>query len=225
MEFIDQLANVIYSKEGIERANEYISSRGINPDQLEFPCAYTDHVEARFWRFKEKYPPYLFTNSLYIPIVDIMDSKRLIGFDIRYNGNSDKRTKWYKLKRNEGDTLIYNFEEFKKNLEKPILVVESALDVETIRGLGLEVTCISFLTAMSNLNSILFLYAMSEKVYYMYDNDSSGSSAISRILKNISFNTDVMKNFTFISYRGGDPNDAINVFGSEYLKNAIEAQI
>jgi hypothetical protein len=225
MEFIDQIANIIYSKENIDRANEYILSRGINPNQLAFPYTCTSSLEAHFWRFREKYPPYLFIDSLYIPIVDIRDGKTLVGFDIRYNGTSDKRTRWHKFKRRDEDIFIYNFQEFKKNLDWPVLIVESALDVETIRSLGLNITCISFLTAISHIRSVLFLYAMGSKIFYMYDNDSSGSSAISRILKTISFNTEVMNNFTFISYRGKDPNGALEMMGSSYLSQTIQAQI
>lgn len=225
MEFIDQLAGIIYSKENIDRANEYILSRGINPNQLAFPYTCTDHVEARFWRFREKYPPMIFTDSLYIPIVDIRDGKTLVGFDVRYNGNSDKRIRWHKFKRSDEDIFIYNFEEFKKNLDRSVMIVESALDVETVRSLNLNLTVIAFLTAISHIRSILFLYAMSDKIYYLYDNDNSGASAVSRILKTISFNAEVMNNFTFISYRGKDANEAVKMMGSDYLSQTIQAQI
>jgi hypothetical protein len=225
MEFIDELANVIYNKENIERANQYLIKRGINPQQLKFPYTLTDDVEANFWRFRQDFPPQIFLNNLYIPIIDIKDHTKLVGFDVRYIGDDPRRVKFNKFKRGKDYTFIYNFCSFRENLDRPILVLESALDVESVRGLGLNLTCISFLSAIHHLRSVLFLYGMAEKIYYMYDNDKAGNTAIKRIIKHVSFSTDIMRKFNFINYKGKDANETLTIFGSDYLRNTIESQI
>jgi hypothetical protein len=222
--FIDRLSQLVYTKEGIDKANTYITSRGLDPSKLRYPCTISGSNETLFNEFSSLYPINIFINSLYIPIVDVEDPTHLVGFDVKYLGVSNFRTRFHKFKITPDTLMLY----FSKNIDtiktdEPIVVTESFLDAVTIEQLGY--TVISPLTALNNLKFCLLLYAISDRIFFMYDNDDTGRKAIQKIMRNISLDIELQKCFKPIIYSGKDPNEVKMKQGSEYLKVMLKNQI
>lgn len=222
--FVNRLSQLIYCKNGIDKASSYLSSRGIDPTKLRYPCTITDEDEYVFMEFANLYPTIIFVESLYIPIVDVVDPNHLVGFDVRYLGVSKFRTRFHKFKVSSDTLMLY----YSKNIDlikddEPIFVTESFIDAVTIEQLGY--TVISPLTALSNLKFCLLLHSISSRVFFIYDNDDTGRKATQKIMKNISLDFDLQKSFKPIIYTGKDPNDVLLKQGSDYLKLMLNSQI
>lgn len=221
---IQELCNLIYTVENIERAKEYLRGRKINPDLLRYPPIITGKDSTPYSYFQKKYHPEFFTDCLYFPIVDITDSKRLIGFDVRYVGADPKRPRYYKLKDDPNSFLLHFTEDLDKiEVNKPLIVVEGIIDGETLRDLGFPV--LSPLTAMHSLKFCCFLKAISNNIYICYDNDEAGKKSVANILQEISIDPDFRKCFKFLNYSGKDVNQAAKDYGKDYILNILKAQI
>lgn len=224
MNFIQELSRIIFNQENVDRAKDYIRSRSIDPNKLRNKCVVTGSNEGLFSRFSNLYPANIFIDSLYVPIVDIINPNNLIGFDVKYLGISSYRTRFHKFKITPDSFMIY----FSKNIneiedEEPILVTEGVMDAFTIKQLGY--TAISPLTALNSLKFCLFLYSISNRIYLMYDNDQTGRKATEKIMRNVSFDLDIQKSFKPIIYSGKDPNQVLMGQGPLYLKQMLSSQI
>lgn len=223
-EFIDRLSQIVYTEWGINSANNYLRSRKIDPSRMRYPCTVTSGDESLFAEFSHLYPVSVFIDSLYIPIVDVVNPKKLIGFDVKYLGISKFRTRFHKFKSSPETLMLY----FSKNIsiienEEVILITESYIDALSLEQLGY--TVLSPLTAMNNLKFCLFLYSISDKIFFMYDNDDTGRKAIQKIMKNISLDFDLQKCFKPIIYSGKDPNACLIEQGEGYLRAILESQV
>ena len=224
MNFIHELSQILCTPENMARAQEYIKSRGINLDKIKYPCALTDGDESLYRRFANQYPTNIFINSLYIPILDIENPNMLAGFDVRYIGTETFRTRFHKFKINQDTMMMY----FSKKISdigdrEPIIVTEGVIDAWSIEQLGY--TVISPLTALNTLKFGLFLHAISERVYLMYDTDSTGRRALSKFMKNTSMDMDLRESFKPIIYSGKDPNVCLMNMGESYLKDVLRMQV
>ena len=147
-------------------------------------------------------------------------------YDVRYVGTSDGRTRFHKMKRAREDSLIfYNIHEVFENPDWAVVVVESAIDAESIRSLGLPVVPISPLTAQFGNRFASFLYSISDRVLLMYDNDKDGKKASNKIRELIEKFPEVSKCFTSVMYSGGDPNDCLCSNGRDYLEQILNPYI
>lgn len=222
--FIQSLSNVIYTQEGIQKAQEYLKSRDLDSSKLRYPYTISSGDENIFKQFSSLYPPNIFLDSLYIPIVSILDPNYLVGFEVRYLGSKSFRTRFHKFKLDQNTLLMY----FSKDIEKieddePIIVTEGIMDALSVEQLGY--TVISPLTALHNLKFCLFLYSISNNIYIMYDNDTTGRKACSNLMKGVSLDLEIQKSFNPIIYTGKDPNQALLERGEDYLKQILRNQI
>jgi len=226
MELLDALSNVLYTPENIARANNYVTGRGLDPSRFRFPFAASGPDPARFYGFDAIARPYLLTNTLYMPILDLFDpeGKRLIGFDMRYLGEKENRLRYRKIKRNPTDPLLYNVHEALTRPQLPLVVCEGVIDVESLRLLDLPCNVISPLTATTNDELIIALVALSQKILIAYDNDSKGRNAktkFNNILAPFKSSVEV-RSLTFL---GPDLNQALQDRGAGFLKQLIRPQI
>ncbi len=224
MNFIQELTGVIFNQENIDRARGYLQSRNVDPDKLRNKCVVTGSNEKLFAKFSNLYPVNIFIDSLYVPIVDVVNSNCLIGFDVKYLGVSSFRTRFHKFKLMPDSFMVYSFKNINEiGDEEPIIVVEGAMDAFTMEKLNY--TVLSPLTALNSLKFCLFLYSISNRIYLMYDNDQTGRKAIEKIMRNVSFDLDIQRSFKPIIYSGKDPNQVSMGQGSGYLKQMLDSQI
>lgn len=227
--FINNLSEIIYTQENAERAHEYLNKRCIDAVRLRYPWVITGR-DIKLFKifdtdyFDKKYPPYIFTESLYIPITDIVDPTKLIGFDVRYIGVDDKRLRFHKFKRFEDDIMFYYTKPiFELDKNEPIIITEGAIDAESVAQFGYST--LSPLTAYSNLRFLLFLFSLTSRVYFMYDNDSTGKRALEKIMKQVDINDQIRNCFHTIPYTGKDPNQTLCTLGRDYMGYMIKSQI
>lgn len=223
-DFIDRLSQIVYTEEGITLARYYLEARKIDPDQMRYPCTVTGANDSLFSEFSSLYPVSVFVDSLYIPIVDITDPKKLVGFDVKYLGISSFRTRFHKFKITPETFMLY----FSKNIDiigdgESVIITESFIDALSLEQLGY--TVLSPLTALSNLKFCLFLHAISDRIFLMFDNDDTGRKATQKIMKNVSLDFDLQKCFKPIIYSGKDPNEILVSQGPDYLKLMLNSQI
>ena len=219
--FLDKLSQRIYTPANIERANEYMVSRKLDPQGLRYPWTMTDGNSTKFKNFS-KYPESIFIDSLFIPVPHFQHPEIVDCYDVRYVGTSDGRTRFHKMKRAREDSIIvYNIHAVFENPTWPVVVVESAIDAESIRSLNLPVVPISPLTAQFGNRFSSFLYAISNDVLICYDNDPTGIKATSKIKSLLEPFPEVSKSFTYVFYSGFDPNDSLCTLGRCYLKEVI----
>jgi hypothetical protein len=227
MGFIDELSGLVYTEDSIGRAKEYLIGRGIDPDRMKYPSALTSDSEYRFKKFAKKYnyPSRIFINNLYIPVIEMLDPESLAGFDIRYCGIISSRIRWAKFKRSTRTLMVDGFYEAVLNIGKPVVVVESIIDAETIRCLDLPVNVITPLSAVCSIRFASFLYMLTNKVLFMYDNDEAGQKATQRMLEYVGVSTEVYSRFKRVTYKGKDPNESVEIFGKEHLTEVISEGI
>lgn len=218
------LANVIYTPESLKAAQEYLLSRGINMSAMRFPPALTGSSPEPFKYLSKFLPPHLFTETLFFPITDIENPANLIGFDARYLGTDKTRLRYRKFKDNENEFLLYYTKPLNEiDADTPLIVTEGVVDAETISPLGFPV--ISPLTAMHHFKFCCFLKAVSNNVYFAYDNDSSGQNAVKNIIKEIHICPEMEKTFKFLNFQGKDLNDSLKNKGKDYLYSILKSQI
>lgn len=227
---LNYLASVVYTPENIQRAEEYLYNvRGIDPSRMEFPCALTGPETYIYEPIRSIYPPYMFTDSLFIPIRDVTKSGEtaLAGFDIRYLGEATYRTRYQKIKRDEQTEMIYGaLRAVKSPRNTPLIVTEGVIDGESFPKLdGLEYNVVSPLTSMSAHWFALFLYSLSDNIWIAYDNDTDGIKAAKKLLDNLSFSDEVRSCFKVLTYRGKDPNQGLLTFGASNLRMLLESQL
>lgn len=224
MSFIVDLSNYVYTPEGIEAAKTYAKGRKLDPEAFSFPWTISGSDPDHFRIFKHLYPPWLFTDSLFIPVVDFEDGQTLVAFDVRYLGNDPKRSRYMKFKTDKTQPILY----FTRPLEAiadacPIIVCEGAVDAESLRFMGYPV--ISPLTALHGLRFLAFLRAISKNIYFAYDNDAGGMQAKQKIQEECSFDPEFSNQIRFLSFPGKDINDSVKAVGRDYLKQFFNTQI
>ncbi len=221
---IAELANVLYTPETLKAAQEYLLTRGINMSAMRFPPAYTGSSPEPFKYLSKFLPPHLFTETLFFPITDVENPSKLIGFDARYLGTDKTRLRYRKFKDNENEFLLYYTKPVNEiNADTPLIVAEGVIDAETIAPLGYPV--ISPLTAMHHFKFCCFLKAISNNIYFAYDNDSSGQNAVKSIIKEIQVLPELERVFKFLNFQGKDLNDSMKTKGKDYLFSILKSQI
>ena len=224
MSFLYELTNIICNPPNINKANNYLISRGIDPSLMRYSFAISDSDENPFKKFSNLFPPNIFIDSLYIPILQITNSTALAGYDVRYLGNASFRTRFHKFKDTTDTFLIYsskNIEQIKD--DEPIVVVEGVLDALSIEQLGY--TVLTPLTALNTLKFCIFLYSISNRIFFMYDNDDTGRRALQKLMKHVSLDLDIKNSFRPIIYSGKDPNDALLTMGKGYLQTVLKSHL
>ena len=208
--YIDVLADLIYSPQTMEAANNYLRSRGIDPAKMPAPCAWTPPGSYPYECIGHLYPPYIFEECFYMPVLEMLQPGGppvLAGLDTRYLGNSPQRTRYQKLKRSPDTVLMYNFQDLIAHPEWPTMVFEGVLDAESVRQRGFPINCISPLTAMAHERFVAFLHAAClGPIFVCYDNDASGKSALSKILETAALDDTVLHQFNTFRYPGKDIN-------------------
>lgn len=224
MSFIVNLSNLVYSDAGIKRAEEYARSRNLDPSKFRFPWTVSGSDASIFKGNTEKYPHFLFTDTLFIPIVDIEDPTQLVAFEMRYLGDNPNRTRYMKIK-NSSDVFPLYFTQDLHTIpqDTPVIVTEGVMDAESIRDLGMPI--ISPLTALQGVKWALFLYAVSKKVFIAYDNDAGGLKAKDNFLKDLGEDNLLKNSFKLLSYPGKDLNEAIKNFGKRTILEQIKNQL
>ena len=224
MSFIVDLSNYVYTPDGIANAGLYAKSRGIFPEDFSFPWTITGSDPAHFLPFKHLYPPWLFVDSLFIPIVDFEDGQTLVAFDVRYLGTDPRRTRYMKFKTDKTEVILYGTRPLESiPNDCPVIITEGAIDAESLRFLGYPV--ISPLTALHGLRFLAFLRAISNNLYFAYDNDSGGMNAKKRIQEECSFDPEFANQVRFLSFSGKDINECLKTFGQDYLQKVLMSQI
>ena len=111
-EFIDWLANYLYAFPGGTDATAlYLhKERKLDMGAFSFPWVLTDDNADYFRGLQQYLPPRLFTNCLFVPVVDVAEQQppKLSGFDIRYLGTEQRRLRWMKIRRDEANPMLYN---------------------------------------------------------------------------------------------------------------------
>jgi hypothetical protein len=223
-DFIDRLASALYFQENIDRATQYLKTRGADNARFKFPWVATGPEMGFFTQFKDNYPPQIFVNSLYIPIVDVRsdpDKPQLAGFDVRYIGDEDKRLRWHKFKRTPTTPLIYNSHIVETH--DTIIVAEGALDAEAFQRVGYP--AIGALTSHHSPRFVYFLIALGKKVLLAYDNDDNGKKATEKILLHQAKYPPLATHVTPLLYPAKDPAKALELLGPPAFKLHIEQQI
>ena len=222
--FIDDLSRALYHQKNIDRANEYLSSRKLNPLNLKFPWTATGSDPAEFNYFRGILPPVIFCDCLYIPIVEIdsdPENPVLGGFDVRFLGDQAHRLRWAKRRRDVSTEFLYNAHTILT--VDQIIVAEGAMDVESFRLCGYE--AISPLGSLFSPRFVHFLYATECEIYLAYDNDSAGHSAQSKILEYVSRYVPAQVKFHTLIYPYKDPNECLQKLGTDGLKAKIDCQL
>ena len=177
-----------------------------------------------FLKMRDKYPPQIFLDCLFIPITEVTDPTILAGFDVRYVGTEQGKIRYKKFKADPEQPLIYMTHSLEEiNSEKPVIITEGAIDAESLRFLGHPV--LSPLTAQHNIRWALFLWAVSSRIYIAYDNDEDGKKSTRKLLEHVSIDPKVQQGFKALSYMGVDPNGVLCGHGQKYLETILGAQI
>ena len=222
-EFVDHLAVTIYTPENLERGRLYLKSRGLAPEKLPYPWVHTGPELIPYEPYRGFYPPQIFADSLYVPILDMRDptGATLAGFDVRYTGPDQHRLRYHKFKRDAQTQLFYNFH---GSLRKPyVIVAEGAIDAQSFIQLGYH--AIAPLTALADPRFALLLYALAERIFIAYDNDADGMKATAKLLKTVAGIPVIANAFTALTYKGKDPNEGLKQFGPDYLTALLRNQI
>lgn len=231
--FIDELAATIYTEESIRHAANYWRNRGVDPTRMPFPSALTPSGTRQYEKFSSvNFQSFIFEECLFIPIVEIetcLDPvPRLAGFDVRYQGLSPLRTRFQKFKRSPETVLMYNIRSALEFPDRPLIVTESVSDAQSLIQTDLPINVISPLTASKNLRFLAFLHGLSNNVYFMYDNDPTGTKARKTLSDYIETDMQAPLEFRFINYAGNDPNDILKTHGSngqKYLRDILMDQV
>lgn len=221
--FISDLMCVLNTPIGRELGERYLKSRGLNPSLIRGKWLVSGSDVSPFMRFKDKYPPQIFTDSVYIPIYDIGDAsgETLLGFDVRYIGSVSGRLRYHKFRSDNRSPLIYGLHDALDS--RHIFVTEGAADAEAIRVCGFA--AISPLTALKTPRFLQFLYALGSKVYLAYDNDKDGKSATEKLIMGVIGDVSARERIKAVSYSGKDPNWALQNLGVTHLRNELWGQL
>lgn len=221
VDVFDRISQKVCTKQNSVRAHEYLlKTRKLDSTKFKAVPFLTSDLSSfcLAFNFKDDW----LSDSLFFPIFDLTDT--LIGFDIRYTGSLDYRTRYYKLKKPESSLFNYNCKALLSD-SKYLFVCEGVLDLETLSlildksKLGFSFDLISPLTCLSNPNYISLLLSSFENIVFCYDNDSAGINSINKI-KNFVKKEDLSKVF-FLNYIGKDISDSYRFLGESKLYTAI----
>lgn len=238
-DYVDQLARFLYTPERIDRATYYAASRGLDASTLRVPWAMTESHPGAFEFLRQwGQPPSLYVDCLFIPIVEMRHDPAetgrpvLSGFDIRYCGPR-ARAKYTKVKRDASSVMLYNVHE--PLWSDWVVLVESAIDVESLRAIQLpaepgeeprNLPVLGSLTANGSPQFTMLLHGLFERVYIMYDNDKGGGDATRKMLESAErAGPKVRDAFRPLVYQGDDPNRALQLFGRNFLAETIVQQV
>lgn len=232
--FVDMISSTVYTPENMARAADYVRSRGADPTQFRLPWAMVNSDKAP-WGFVRQWGRHevSYVDRLYIPIPDMRYDPKLVGnhvlmgFDIRYCGESRMQNKYTKLKRDEKAPMLYNLHEAIGTTERPqtwAVWVESALDAEQVRACRIPV--VGALSAIGSVDFAAMMHGLFERNYIMYDNDDAGQKGTKRLLEAAAYGgPEVARSFQQLTYMGKDATDSVNSFGLEYLRSTILSQV
>lgn len=221
--FIDSLSVVLNTPICREWGDRYLLGRGLNPRIVANKWLVTGSDVKPFECFREKYPPHIFTDSVYIPVMDIGDASgnTLLGYDVRYIGGDSRRLRYHKFRADNRSQLLYGLHDALDS--RHIFVTEGAADAEAIRVCGFA--AISPLTALKTPRFLQFLYALGSKVYIAYDNDTDGKRATEKLMLGVIGDIGARDRIRSVSYTGKDPNWAIQKLGVAQLRQELSRQL
>lgn len=219
---LDLLINKICTKENSLSANKFIQqNRKLNSfNFLEIPYLTQDiskFVELNNGILKKDW----LSHSLFFPIRSLKEDK-IIGFDVRYIGESKDRTRYYKIKLENSSLFNYGVKDYLK-LNSSVIITEGVFDLETLRHVFKE-SSFSFLSPLTCTYSpsyLEFLLCSFDNLIFAYDNDSAGEIARFKIKKFASENQ--ISNIHFLSFLGKDINDSFVNLGDFSLVNGLKS--
>ena len=227
--FLPLLAGAIYTPENIQRAAQYLASRGIDANKMYAPCARTPRGSGPYEFLKDLFNPFIFEDSIFMPVehleTSIKDTPELAAFDVRYLGELESRTRYQKFKANQDVFLVYGLRDIMAHPEYPLIVTEGILDSESVRQLGLPLNTISNLTAAHNEKWVSFLLSLSSNIWFAYDNDDAGRKATKNILESVKDDPESQCCFNILAYPEKDLNKALCTIGHAALKELIQTQM
>ena len=167
------------------------------------------------------------SESLFFPIVEFNPndtSNNIIGYDVRYIGKNKDRTRYYKIKAEGSRLFNYNAKDiFNKN--DTVYVCEGIIDLETLNSILKKqnknnYSIISPLTCLTNVDYIKLLLYSFKNVIIVYDNDTPGMNAKSKLK---AFKTsEKLSNLHFFNYLGKDINDSYKTLGEYSILNGVQ---
>lgn len=217
-EFIDNLADAVYTEENVNRGVEYMESRGLDAGVVSRPWAVTSSDPSRFGWHSRYYRVGSFLEYLYIPVLDMRDVSggTLAGFDMRYVG-SGGGSRFLKFKRDPVTPLVYGVDSLVLcRGRREVWVAESAIDAESLRLAGFP--CVSPLSALHGPRWLSVLLGMADVVHLCYDKDDRGVRAEERLLE---LGALYGGRLVTHSYMGKDPNDALRLGGVDYMRGVF----
>lgn len=222
---IDAVSNTIYSPESIARGIDYAKTRGLKPDTFAFPWPVTDADPTPFYPFQQFHNTLVFTESLFIPILDITDpnGRQLVGFDIRYVGPDPNRLRYHKLKRTPTTHLMYGLVDALQQPHDFIIVTEGAIDAATFRQFGWP--AISPLSSTLNERIISYYLSLAPMIFFAYDNDEAGEAAWNKLQLLAKDDPVTLASFRRLKFNGKDPNKALLSLGHDLFKRQIASQL
>lgn len=200
------LANMCYTPENIERANQYLRTRGIDPAHLQYPYTFTGPVPDR--NLAPYIRPERVTNTLLIPVVSIANPQKLIAFDVRYLGQDPMIPRYSKIKGSPPEPMIYGIHRaLAAPKGTPIILGEGAIDCEAAYQMtGLP--AVGYLTALAAPSVVATLAAITDLMLIALDNDADGIEASNKLFDIAQRSREAARLFVMVNYHGKDPGKA-----------------
>jgi DNA primase len=138
----------------------------------------------------------------------------LLGFDCRYIGYEENRLRYRKIKGEDREDFYYFTEdvlEASKRVDK-IIVVESAVDAESLRHLGYPVLAVLSVRGLTH-KLCAFLMSLYKKVVICLDNDQTGKQALRKFLEGVQKYPEIFTRFGVVQLPMKDVNDVLCSMG------------
>lgn len=229
--FLPYLNSIIFTAEGMERANTYYRSRGIDPTKALSPATVSPRGADNFRGLEHLFNPVIFEESLFIAIENWATADRpkteteIAGLDVRYLGDYEARTRYQKFKANPDMFLFYGIREAMENPHLPLVVSEGVLDVESARMCDLPINVIGGLTASHDPRWVSMMLSLSDNIYLAYDNDDAGKKASKKILEAIEHSPEHYSKFNLVYFPDKDLNACLMNRGVQSLRECLGNEI
>lgn len=227
-----EFCDLIYSSEGIELANQYLQSRGIDGARTQVPYTICTKNYAEFSKFEKRLqmpPPYQMASRLFIPILDpsekSLNPEKIIGFETRYIGPPNpKYIRYLKIKNPAylGSQFVYGVRLACERPHLPTVVTESVLDAESaLQCAGDLVNSIAMCSALKGPRVLPFLLCVSDKVVLAYDNNAAGREGIVDMLEASQKSFEAAPRVTVLQYAEDDLNKLLTTQGPHAVRGYI----
>jgi hypothetical protein len=228
MGYVQEVSLGVYTEWGVGKAREYCESRKLNFEKFLFPWSVSSDREGDFNYLRQYGQPKYFIDYLYIPVLDLFDvsATGLVGFDCRYLGVEDGRLRYRKIKEGESDAFCYFTEDVLGASERvdKIILVESAIDAESLRFLGYPVLAVLSVRGL-NHKLCAFLLSLYKKVIICFDNDQTGKQSLKRFLTAIQGWPEIFFKFGVVQLPMKDVNDVLCCMGEGVLRSLFDPML